>query len=179
MVNCYVKVILNPDLESSYSIAVRTKGDCEIRQMNVKIVVCEAEQLVKIAKLIERQFVAKHSYDLRYNWRCTPKKFRENAKFREIMCRVFSTNALRMSGKIQIVQMQKTNRSAAENAKEVELSKYVELIKNHVEQHGAYPNFKLRNTEKRRRKIHNYLKSVCNKPRMSEDDAMFLARRVE
>lgn len=183
MINCYIKVVCNPDLESRYEVTSRTDKNCKAKQLNVRLILNRVEDLMTIAKLIENQFVPKHSYDVKFSWRCTPKSVKENLEFREIMIRVFSTNSLRMSDKMNIMRLMPSsggskNSGPEYTAKIVELNKYIELIKNHLERHGAHPNFREMKSEKQKKKIHNYLKSVCNKPQMSREDALYLAGKI-
>lgn len=54
----------------------------------------------------------------------------------------------------------------------------IATMKIHVKEYGAHPNFSDMNTEKKRRKIWNYMKSSLAIPALSLDEALYIASRL-
>lgn len=179
MVKCYVSITYNPNFKSGYEISSITDDDCKMRQLRVRILINDVKDLNKIAKLLSDQFVAKHFYDVRFKWNCVPKKIRNDPEFKDIIYRVFSTNSIGMKNKLITVKLTARDaKTGKEVSKQTELDKYVDLIRNHMSKHGAHPDFQNVDSEKGRRKIVNFLRSVCNNPNLSEESAVYLAKKI-
>ena len=177
---CHIKVVVNPAAEESFTVrwAYATMG----RQVNVKIIISNIQQLSKMVTHMKENLGQQHfDYNVNFNWKNAPSAIRQDGHFKTEMYRLFG-NQTRSKTFITPEQLKRWESGDDEHAmvdavKSVDPEKYATFakhIRTHMVDYGAHPNMSLR-TPKGVKKITSYIRSVLGMPHMTTPEAIAIA----
>ena len=180
---CHVKVVVNPAAEESFTVrwSYATHG----RQVNVKIIISNVQQLSKmVINMKESLGHERFDYNVNFNWKNAPSAIRQDGHFKTEMHRLFG-NQTRSKTFITPEQLKKWEAGGDKHemidaVKSVDpevCSMYAKHVRTHMVDYGAHPNMELR-TPKGVKKITGYIKSVCGLPNLSKPEAIAIADMV-
>lgn len=188
---CHVKVIQNPRLPESFDMKTTLYP---LRKVEVIIVTPNHAQLSSIVQEMKRTFgVAKFAYRVQFNWVNVSKEISKDPHFKADIYSIFG-NAPSVKSYVTADQFTKVieggelpieiNQSNSNvmtikrpNIDKDSLSTYIDLVRTHIVDHGNSPDMKNR-SEKNKKRIHNYIKSVCALPHLPLELALDIADAV-
>jgi hypothetical protein len=151
-----VKIVINP--HSTNSFALRFEIEPKHSTL-LKIIITSESKLPVILKEIRDQCFGKYKFELNFNWKNVPNSIKDNTKFQEELDQIFGN---------EITEIPQT----------LDFRLAANSVKKYIVSYGSAPDFADRLTEKSKKKIHNYIKSVIGMPRLIESDALKIADLV-
>ena len=173
--NCYVKIIVNPQATMSFSLRFELYPK---KDVNLKIMLPNVNEINTIIEEIKKQIPIKYNFDVQFNWKNIPQILRDNKKFQEDILKIFSSGLeiskpLPASSSILINSVNSEGVPAS-----MEYKKLASILKMHIEQFGAAPDFRNNFSEKNKTKIYNYIKSNMAMPKLTMEQALHIADEV-
>jgi hypothetical protein len=167
---CLVKVIVNPRAEESFTIKWALYP---VRKVNVKIITPNVQQLKSIVNEMKKELSpARYAFRVQFNWKNVPQEIQKDGTFKKDIFKLFQ-NAPAID---EFVTPASFKSPKVEFESEM-VESFVSHIRTHITNFGAHPDLALR-TPKGIKKIHNYVKTVCGKHDMTEEEALTIANNV-
>jgi hypothetical protein len=147
-----VKIVVNPTAIKSFSIKF------ENGKAYLKIIITNINEIYPMLSEIKKQFPIKYSFTLEFNWKNVPSAIKDDKKIKDELIKIFG---LGNEFVIDEIDIKKDKQLAS-------------IVKNHIEKHGNAPDFNLKNTEKGKKKICNYVRNILGMHKLSDDDAILI-----
>lgn len=169
--SCLVKVIVNPRAEESFTIKWALYPE---RRVNVKIITPNVHQLKSIVNEMKKELgQSRYAFHVQFNWKNAPQEIQKDGTFKKEMFKLFQNapaiNEFITPAAFADKKPIKSDRAVIESL--------VSHVRTYITKFGAHPDLNLR-TPKNVKKIHNYVKTVCGKHDMSEDEALAVADAI-
>lgn len=158
--DCTIKIIFNTQATKSFNLRFQLYPK---KMTNLKIVITRIEDIYSIIEEIKNQIILKNNFNIQWNWKNTPAVLKEDKKMQEELSKIF-----RSSFKIEPVKP-----VIGFNIKGI-----ASLVKSHINNYGANPDFNDLITEKNKNKIFNYIKTVTSMHKLTMEQAMDIAKLV-
>lgn len=143
----FIKTIVNPQAAKSFALRFEIFPK---KDVNLKIMLQSASDLHLILDEIKAQIPTKYNFDIQFNWKNAPASLKSDEKFQEEIIKIFH---------------------GAPSKNNDDDIKYASIIRTHVQNYGASPNFKKNLTEKNKVKIYNYIKTVLGIPNLTMEQS--------
>lgn len=184
---CHVKTIVNPKATTSFAIRFQVMPKKEVY---LKIILPNVDSLQTILDEIKKQIPMKYNFNVQFNFKNVPKSIEENKIFKEEILKIFNyykaptlivENKDLIINKNNMLNFNNTNAEQFINSLPIQQTKttsqytqLASLIKVHVDNHGAAPDFKNNFSEKNKIKIHNYMKTVLAMPKLTMAESIII-----
>ena len=165
---CIVKVIQNSRLPESFGMKMILYPQ---KKIEVTINTPTRIQLMSIIHEMKKTYgAAKFAFKVQFNWTNVAKEIKNDAYLKAEIYNIFqnapAVKSFVTENQYQIQTLQELDQDS--------VAAYVDLVRTHVVDYGAAPDFKIR-TEKNKQKIYNYIRSTCAMPQLSEASALLVA----
>ncbi len=171
---CYVKVIQNSRVPESFDMRMTLYPR---KKVDVTIVTPNKIQLGAIVQEMKKVYGgAKFAFRVQFNWANTSKDIQKDSFFKAEIYNIFQNNNARsyVTAEQYQVVLGGGDPPREINEKDPEcLATYIDLVRTYIVDYGHAPDF-TNQTEKGKKKTHNYIKSICGSPNMSLDTALLI-----
>jgi hypothetical protein len=167
---CIVKIIQNSRLPESFSMKMILYPQ---KKVEVTINTPTRIQLMSIVQEMKKVYgAAKFAFKVQFNWTNVAKEIRNDAYLKAEIYNIFQ-NAPAIKSFVTEHQYHESQTLINELDQD-SIAAYVDLVRTHVVDYGAAPDFKVR-TEKNKKRVCNYIRSTCAMPQLSEATVLLIA----
>jgi hypothetical protein len=167
---CYVKVIQNHRMPESFDLKMTLYPT---RKAELTIVTPDKIQLNSIVQEMKKMYgMSKFTYRVQFNWKNVPKEIQKDSFFKAEIYSIFCCNVKSFVTEDQYNKVI-TGGGLPRDINIIEedsLQTYIDIVRTHIVDYGNAPNLQ-DTTDKGKKKILNYVKSICALPHMTIDTA--------
>src|ERR1700678_3625534 len=165
--DCFVKILVNPLAVVSFTIKFAI---VPVKEVYLKIMLQSINDLNPILEEIKNR-LPNYDFNVQFNWKNTPQNIKDNKYMQDGLLKVLTKSPIEVCDRTFDKILNKI-------PFETDYYTLAELIKNHIKEYGAAPDFKKNIVKKNKIKIHNYIITILGMPHLTMEQTQMISDLV-
>jgi hypothetical protein len=159
-----IKIVVNPNAVKTFNIKFEYGPK---RIAYIKIIITNVSEIYAMLAEIKKQFPVKYHFNLEFNWKNVPESIKNDKKVKDDLIKIFGIGVdYETVADTFVIEPKKE----LENKEKYE--KLASIVRHYIDRHGSSPNLETRFTEKGKKKVGNYIKTVLGMHKLSDDEIL-------